>query len=76
MIEELRKGFPVTTESPRWFKSSYSSNGGECVEAAANLAASHGIVPVRDSKCTDGPVLMVSTHAFAGLVALARSAEL
>ncbi|EFG08540.1 DUF397 domain-containing protein [Streptomyces clavuligerus] len=64
------------TESPRWFKSSYSANGGECVEAAANLVVSHGIVPVRDSKRADGPVLMVSTDAFGGLVALARGAEL
>ncbi|MFD4593178.1 DUF397 domain-containing protein, partial [Streptomyces rubiginosohelvolus] len=29
----------MTTESPRWFKSSYSSNGGDCIEVAANLAA-------------------------------------
>jgi hypothetical protein len=31
----------VTTESPRWFKSSYSNNGGDCVEVATNLVASH-----------------------------------
>ncbi|MGW5071356.1 DUF397 domain-containing protein, partial [Streptomyces cyaneofuscatus] len=37
-------------ESPRWFTSSYSNNGGQCVEVATNLAAPHGIVPVRDSK--------------------------
>ncbi|MFI5941236.1 DUF397 domain-containing protein [Streptomyces uncialis] len=65
----------MTTEIPRWFTSSYSSNGGNCVEVAANLTT-HGIVPVRDSKCTDGPTLFVSPSAFAGLVTLARSAEL
>ncbi|MFF1581753.1 DUF397 domain-containing protein, partial [Streptomyces sp. NPDC058283] len=27
------------TNEPRWFKSSYSDNGGDCVEAATNLAA-------------------------------------
>ncbi|KOG88343.1 toxin-antitoxin system, toxin component, partial [Streptomyces varsoviensis] len=43
----------MTTESPRWFKSSYSGNGGQCIEIAANLAAPHGTVPVRDSKNTD-----------------------
>ncbi|MEU6943044.1 DUF397 domain-containing protein, partial [Streptomyces rubiginosohelvolus] len=37
----------MKTESPRWFKSSYSDNGGNCVEVAANLVASQGIVPVR-----------------------------
>ncbi|MGW6457486.1 DUF397 domain-containing protein [Streptomyces sp. NPDC055078] len=65
----------MTTESPRWFTSSHSNNGGACVEVAANLTDSCGIVPVRDSKQPAGPVLMVSPGAFAGLVALARSAD-
>ncbi|MFF2597684.1 DUF397 domain-containing protein, partial [Streptomyces californicus] len=42
----------MTTETPRWFTSSYSDNGGACVEVATNLATPHGIVPVRDSKDT------------------------
>ncbi|MYZ41304.1 DUF397 domain-containing protein, partial [Streptomyces sp. SID4917] len=45
----------MTTESPRWFTSSYSNNGGNCVEVAANLASSRGVVPVRDSKNPSGP---------------------
>ncbi|MER6914794.1 DUF397 domain-containing protein [Streptomyces sp. NPDC000594] len=65
----------MTSESPslHWFKSSYSGQGGQCVEITADLALSHGIVPVRDSKRPDGPVLMVTATAFAGLVALART---
>jgi hypothetical protein len=59
----------VTTESPNWFKSSYSSNGGQCVEVAANLAGSFGVVPVRDSKAPAGPVLHVSFAAFSTFVA-------
>ncbi|MFG3424073.1 DUF397 domain-containing protein [Streptomyces californicus] len=59
----------MTTESPKWFKSSYSSNGGACVEVAANLATSRGIVPVRDSKVVDGPVVSVPVTAFAAFVA-------
>ncbi|MFE1150843.1 DUF397 domain-containing protein [Streptomyces albidoflavus] len=59
----------MTTESPRWFKSSYSSNGGDCVEVAANLAPTHGIVPVRDSKVQSGPVLTVPAAAFSSFVA-------
>ncbi|MFF3033287.1 DUF397 domain-containing protein [Streptomyces rubiginosohelvolus] len=59
----------MTTESPRWFKSSYSSNGGDCIEVAANLAATHGIVPVRDSKAVDGPVVVVPVTAFSAFVA-------
>ncbi|WP_406415138.1 DUF397 domain-containing protein [Streptomyces sp. NBC_01614] len=54
----------MTTESPRWFKSSYSDNGGACVEVARNLLASRGVVPVRDSKNPSGPVLDVPTDAF------------
>lgn len=57
------------TESPCWFTSSYSSNGGNCVEVAANLAAAYGIVPVRDSKVGDGPVVTVPAPAFASFVA-------
>ncbi|WP_436737885.1 DUF397 domain-containing protein [Streptomyces sp. BBFR102] len=59
----------MTTESPRWFKSSYSSNGGACVEVAANLLPTHGIVPVRDSKVLSGPVLTVQAAAFSSFVA-------
>ncbi|MEU7042451.1 DUF397 domain-containing protein, partial [Streptomyces varsoviensis] len=47
----------TSTESPRWFKSSYSSNGGDCIEIAANLTDTHGIVPIRDSKTPHGPVV-------------------
>ncbi len=62
----------MTTESPRWFKSSYSSNGGDCIEVAANLAATRGIVPVRDSKVVDGPVVAVPATAFTAFVAGVR----
>ncbi|MGX1950607.1 DUF397 domain-containing protein [Streptomyces sp. CB02115] len=62
----------MTTESPRWFKSSYSSNGGDCIEVAVNLAAARGIVPVRDSKVVDGPVVAVPVTAFAAFVAGVR----
>ncbi|GAA2947046.1 MULTISPECIES: DUF397 domain-containing protein [Streptomyces] len=59
----------MTTQSPRWLKSSYSENGGQCVEVAPNLAASRGVVPVRDSKDRGGPVLGVTAGAFASFVA-------
>ncbi|MFI1191279.1 DUF397 domain-containing protein [Streptomyces californicus] len=59
----------MKTESPRWFTSSYSSNGGNCVEVAANLASVHGVVPVRDSKVVGGPVVTVPATAFAAFVA-------
>ncbi|NED88255.1 DUF397 domain-containing protein [Streptomyces sp. SID11233] len=66
----------MTTESPRWFKSSYSSNGGQCVEVAANLAVSRGVVPVRDSKNLSSPVLSIPAHAITAFVAGVKSGDL
>ncbi|MFK0202651.1 DUF397 domain-containing protein [Streptomyces lavendulae] len=58
----------MKAESPRWFKSSYSENGGACVEVATNLVASRGVVPVRDSKHIDGPELGFTANAFSAFV--------
>lgn len=66
----------MKTESPRWFKSSYSSNGGDCIEIAANLVASQGIVPVRDSKDISGPVLSFPASAFSTFVAGVQAGKL
>ncbi|MEU8627621.1 DUF397 domain-containing protein [Streptomyces sp. NPDC048669] len=65
----------MTTESPRWFKSSFSENGGQCVEVATNLVTQHGVVPVRDSKSLAGPVLNVAAASFASFVAGVRAGE-
>ncbi|WP_329219578.1 DUF397 domain-containing protein [Streptomyces sp. NBC_01485] len=48
-----------------WHKSSYSDGGGgNCVEIAACPAAVH----IRDSKNSDGPVVTVSSGAWAALL--------
>lgn len=65
----------MTTETPRWFTSSYSGNGGECIEVAANLAASRGVVPVRDSKDPNGPALLFQADAFSAFVAAVAHGE-
>ncbi|MFW6694743.1 DUF397 domain-containing protein [Streptomyces sp. MAR4 CNX-425] len=67
----------MTTESPspRWHKSSYSDNGGQCIEVAANLVAARGVVPVRDSKDPSGPVLDFTADAFASFVAGVKAGE-
>ncbi|MGW9120310.1 DUF397 domain-containing protein [Streptomyces sp. NPDC055663] len=65
----------TTTESPRWFKSSYSDNGGNCIEVAANLVVSRGVVPVRDSKNPGGPVLNASAASFSSFVAGVKAGE-
>ncbi|WP_436956883.1 DUF397 domain-containing protein [Streptomyces sp. SudanB182_2057] len=61
----------MTTESPRWFKSSYSNNGGQCIEVATNLASTHDVVPVRDSKNTDGAVLNFAADTWSSFIAYA-----
>ncbi|MEU1908711.1 DUF397 domain-containing protein [Streptomyces hygroscopicus] len=65
----------MTTESPRWFTSSYSNNGGACVEVAANLVASRGVVPVRDSKDPHGPALLFEPTAWSSFVSAVRRGE-
>ncbi|GAA2525294.1 DUF397 domain-containing protein [Streptomyces intermedius] len=65
----------MMTESLRWFKSSYSSNGGSCVEVAADLVASHGVVPVRDSKVQSGPVLALPATSFSAFVAGVKAGD-
>ncbi|MFC9700502.1 DUF397 domain-containing protein [Streptomyces sp. NPDC056943] len=50
-----------------WRKSSYSNGeGGSCVEVLDDVP---GVVPVRDSKVTDGPVLVVPAAAWSVFVA-------
>ncbi len=65
----------MTTESPRWFKSSYSDNGGTCVEIAANLVASRGVVPVRDSKDPHGPALVFPAGDWSFFVSAVKGGE-
>jgi hypothetical protein len=51
----------METLDPRWRKSSYSDNGGDCVEAANR----NGHVLVRDSKQHGrGPVLVLTADAW------------
>ncbi|MGW1880994.1 DUF397 domain-containing protein [Streptomyces sp. NPDC001970] len=54
-----------------WRKSSYSNGtGGDCVEIADGLP---GVVPVRDSKVPDSPVLMVPAGAWAAFVTAVKA---
>jgi hypothetical protein len=54
----------------KWFKSSYSNNGGECVEVAPTFS---DIVPVRDSKDPDGGALLFPAPAWHAFVAGVRA---
>ncbi|MEW2162476.1 DUF397 domain-containing protein [Streptomyces sp. NPDC007084] len=65
----IRKTDAGNASELAWFKSSHSggTNGESCVE----VAATPGIVHVRDSKDTAGPRLTVTPGAWAGFVAYA-----
>ncbi|WP_426498618.1 DUF397 domain-containing protein [Streptomyces sp. D54] len=67
----------MTTETTtqQWVKSSYSDNGGSCVEWAPTTAATTGTVPVRDSKDPGGPALGVPAAAFAAFVAGVKAGD-
>ena len=55
-----------------WRKSSYSNaTGGDCVEVRDDLP---GVVPVRDSKVSHGPALLVAAAAWAPFVDWAGTA--
>ncbi|WP_236241622.1 DUF397 domain-containing protein [Streptomyces sp. CC228A] len=65
---EVAEGFKGAAH---WRKSSHSNgSGGNCLEVADHLA---GVVPVRDSKVPDGPVVTVSARAWAPFVAAVRA---
>ncbi|MER5488800.1 DUF397 domain-containing protein [Streptomyces sp. NPDC002812] len=56
----------IDLTSACWRKSSFSNGtGGDCVEVADGLT---GLVPVRDSKVQDGPVLVIGATAWRGFV--------
>jgi hypothetical protein len=50
----------------RWRSSTYSGGNNECVEVADNIPR---LVPVRDSKRPDGPVIVVSRDAWRAFIA-------
>ncbi|MFF8026479.1 DUF397 domain-containing protein [Streptomyces sp. NPDC007896] len=56
-----------------WRKSSYSDGGGtNCVEVADCYP---GLVPVRDSKAPQGPVLVLGAGAWAPFVGAVRNVD-
>ncbi|WP_137982303.1 DUF397 domain-containing protein [Streptomyces violaceusniger] len=50
-------------------------SGGQCIEVAANLVASRGVVPVRDSKDPHGPALVFEPCAWSSFVAAVKCGE-
>ncbi|MFX4293185.1 DUF397 domain-containing protein [Streptomyces bohaiensis] len=64
------------SEGLGWFSSSYSNNGGNCVEVTADLVTTAGTVPIRDSKAPADAVLTLPAGAFAAFVAGLRESGL
>ena len=57
-----------------WIKSSYShDDGGNCIEIAPDIP---GVVPVRDSKNADGPVLFFPVGEWSSFVAAVKKMTL
>ncbi|MFJ9692884.1 DUF397 domain-containing protein [Kitasatospora sp. NPDC101183] len=63
---------PADLSGAAWFKSSYSNNGGTCVEVARNFP---GLAPVRDSKDPQGPALVFPADAWKSFVAAVQHGE-
>ncbi|MFE2912587.1 DUF397 domain-containing protein [Kitasatospora indigofera] len=56
-----------------WRKSSFSGQGGDCVEVADGRP---GITPVRDSKDPGGPTLVFPSEAWSAFIAGVKAGEL
>jgi hypothetical protein len=61
----------ISRSTLRFTKSSYSTNGGDCVELAATAAGVH----VRDSKDPHGPVLTFAFAQFRDYLARVKSGD-
>ncbi|MFD3912549.1 DUF397 domain-containing protein [Streptomyces sp. NPDC058603] len=57
--------------SVEWRRSSYSTNGGNCVEMGVGIPHT---VPIRDSKNPTGPTLITSHTAWTTFIAFAKAA--
>ncbi|GAA1399166.1 hypothetical protein GCM10009639_38480 [Kitasatospora putterlickiae] len=63
---------PVDLTGAAWLKSSYSQNGGNCIEVAPGFPA---VVPVRDSKDSAGPALVFPADAWRSFVTAVQAGE-
>ncbi|MFI0213003.1 DUF397 domain-containing protein [Streptomyces lydicus] len=64
------------TDSLRWVKSSYSDNGGQCIEWAPEHAAATGEFKVRDSKDPHRPALAFASSAWSSFVGAVKGGGL
>ncbi|MFF4601882.1 DUF397 domain-containing protein [Streptomyces sp. NPDC001339] len=62
-------------ETLQWVKSSYSNNGGSCVEWAPAHAMATDVVPVRDSKDPHGAALTFPASSWSAFVAAVKGVK-
>ena len=72
MSNYLGNSSPAPGGDPRWIKSSFSFANGDCVEVAV---LPDGLIGVRDSKDTAGPVLRFTTSEWEAFLGGARGGE-
>jgi hypothetical protein len=65
----------LNPETAIWVRSSYSGNGGQCVECAPGYAARIGVVPVRDSKNPE-TALAFPTNGWSSFVSTVKGGTL
>ncbi|MFJ3218882.1 DUF397 domain-containing protein [Kitasatospora sp. NPDC086801] len=62
----------INLTAARWVKSSFSQQGGNCVEVAPGFP---GVVPVRDSKDPEGPAFVFPIDTWRSFVAATAAGE-
>ncbi|MEU3569254.1 DUF397 domain-containing protein [Kitasatospora sp. NPDC036755] len=65
-------GENVDLTGASWSKSSYSNNGGNCIEVAPGFP---DVMPVRDSKDPHGPALIFAAEAWKSFISAVCSDE-
>ncbi|MFD8086325.1 DUF397 domain-containing protein [Kitasatospora sp. NPDC059722] len=62
----------VDLSSAQWRKSTFSGQGGDCVEVTSDFP---GLLPVHDSKDPQGPALTFRTEAWRSFVSAVQAGE-
>ncbi|MEE1784142.1 DUF397 domain-containing protein [Streptomyces sp. SP17BM10] len=62
----------INLSTAHWLKSSFSQQGGDCIEVAPGFT---GVMPVRDSKDPNGPALLFSPTAWQSFITAVNAGE-
>ncbi|MEV7021779.1 DUF397 domain-containing protein [Kitasatospora sp. NPDC093558] len=62
----------IDLSDAQWRKSTYSGQGGDCIEVASSVP---GLLPIRDSKDPHGPALIFPAEAWRSFVAAVQAGE-